>query len=77
MTKSRRASKTDLMVRPMPTKKSTTGRKKLLMPSAMVLKRFENQRPMPTKKLPMARKKPTTPSMADEMAAGSVSVNQR
>ena len=77
MTKSRMPSKTRWMARPTPLKKSTTGERKLLMPSAMERNSPMNQRPMPTKNWPMARKKPTTVAMAFEMALGSVSVNQR
>ena len=77
MTKSRMLSNTRLMARPTPRKKSTTGCRKLMIPSAMRLKRLRNHRPMPTKNCPMARKKPTTVLIADEMAFGRVSVNQR
>src|SRR5690606_39024945 len=57
MTKSAMASNTALMARPTPRKKSTTGDRKPLMPSAMERNSPMNHRPMPTKNWPIARKK--------------------
>lgn len=77
MTMSLMASNTDWMARPTPRKKSTTGCRKLMMPSAMAWKIPTNQRQMPTKNSPMPRKKPPMAAMAPLMASGSVSVNHR
>ena len=77
MTMSLMASNTDWIARPTPRKKSTTGCRKLMMPSAMDWKIPVNQRQMPTKNCPTPRKKLPMDSTAPAMAFGSVSVNQR
>jgi len=65
------------MASTMPVKKSTTGWKNALMPSAMDWKRSRNQRPISEKNSPTLAKKPVIVSQAERSAAGRSSANHR